>query len=335
MKEQITRAMILSAGFGTRVKPLSLVRPKALFPVLNRPLISLTLDRFKESGIEKTVINSHHLAPVLETYLAGLGTGLEIHPVREKEILGTGGGVKNAAAHFDNGPFLVMNGDVVTDIDIRAVTTDFFRRRPIATLALHDVPGLNNVAVDASGRIRGFRGCWPDGEKEGLRFLAFTGLHVVSPELPPHIPAGYSDMVDVYQGLLEDGALVAAHVVEDCYWLNLDGLDLYRRLHRELLARRPDGPVIIDPEARIEKGARVEGWAAVGPGAVVESGATVRNSVLWPDSRVISGADIRDCIVADGAVADRMSEGIAILPDRDLCDTPALKNHVASATGAV
>ncbi|MBU2549974.1 MAG: NTP transferase domain-containing protein, partial [Proteobacteria bacterium] len=150
--------MILAAGFGERVRPLSLVRPKPVFPVLNRPLIARTLDGLAGAGVTQVVVNAHHLAPVLAACLAGLTGGPTVHFLEEDRILGTGGGVKNAARYLAGEPFLLINGDVVTDLDLKALAEAYLAGPPgAATLAVHDHPVFNGgLAVDSGGVVRGF-----------------------------------------------------------------------------------------------------------------------------------------------------------------------------------
>ncbi|MFH1091721.1 MAG: sugar phosphate nucleotidyltransferase, partial [Pseudomonadota bacterium] len=187
-------AMILGAGLGERARPLSLVRPKPLFPVLNRPIIAHTLDHLGPLGLRQVVVNTHHLASRLEAYLSGFSHGPAIRTVREEVILGTGGGLRHAAPFLGRDPFLVINGDIVTGVDLAALAAEHEIHGPMATLVLHDCPAFNQVAVDGDGFIRGFRGNWPRSrEEQGWRVLAFTGVHLVDPWVLTRLPEGPGD----------------------------------------------------------------------------------------------------------------------------------------------
>jgi mannose-1-phosphate guanylyltransferase len=304
-------AMILAAGFGRRVEPLSLVRPKPLFPVLNRPIIARTLDRLAEIGVKKAVVNTHHLADRVAEYLATGRFDLQVITVFEPTILGTGGGVKNAAAHLGDKPFFLINADIVFDLDLAAAAEAHLAKRPTATLVLHDDARFNQVAVDGSMRIRGFR----TGGGEGLDVLAFTGVHILEPETILALSDGFHDIIPVYQSLIDAGLPVMAHRPAHIRWWDIGTPRRYLEAHGDLLSERGEGPFLVSPEARISPRAVLEGWAAIGPGAVVEAGAKVTRTVLWPHARAAAGAALTDCVVADGAIAYQNAEGRAVVDD--------------------
>lgn len=302
----IKKAMILAAGFGERARPLSLVRPKPLFPVLGRPLISHTLDLLTKAGIKEVVVNTHHLAAQVEDYLGSLKTGLTIHTIREEKILGTGGGVKNASALLDSEPFFLINADILIDIDLQAVVTEHLAHQTPATLVLSDRRNLGNVAVDQGGMIRGFRGDWPAGTGTGQwRTLAFTGVHVLGPEVLAEIPDGPGDIITTYQAMVKKGAPIRAFTAQDPAWWDIGTLNRYLRLHADLLTGRAKGPIMVGAGASISPGAVIEGWACISEGAIVEPGAHVKDSVLWPGSKVVSGVRVEDSVLADRVTAER------------------------------
>lgn len=310
----LEKAMILAAGFGERARPLSLVRPKPLFPVLNRPLISYTVDRLARAGVHSVLVNTHHLAGRLESYLAGLETGLEIKILREKVILGTGGGVKNAARFLGPNPFILINADIWTEIDMSAVVKEHLTHGPLATLVLHKRPEISNVAVDENSMIRGFRGHWPAGRLgPELRILAFTGIHVVDPEVLSRIPDGPGDIIEVYQAIIRDGGPIRAIVADRPAWRDAGTLEDYLALHADLMADRADGPIMAGPGVEIRSGAALEGWACLDEGVVIERGAQVENSALWPGARVGPGVRVINSVLADGAVAtdDVINQAVA------------------------
>ena len=300
---QIAKAMILGAGYGLRARPLSLVRPKPLFPVMNRPMISLTIERLQRLGIERIVVNTHHLADQMEAYLKGLNIDFNLITVYEPEILGTGGGLKNAAAHLGSDPFVLFNGDVFIDFDLEPLLRDHLAHRPLATLLLHDFPRFNQVAVDREGLVKGFRVDATD-HKNDLSVLAFTGIHLVDPNLFDFIPEGPSDIITIYQAVIDLGLPIRAYIPERTVWWDAGTLADYLGLHASL-ASSPENPrIIIGPGVRIQKGARIEGWAFLGENAVVESNALVRESVFWPGARAAAGVTVQNCVLADGATAE-------------------------------
>ena len=301
----LRKAMILAAGFGNRARPMSLVRPKPLFPVLNRPMIAHTLDRLAAAGVEDVVVNTHHLGRAVSDYLSGAAFRPVIHVIHEEVILGTGGGVKNAGPLLDE-PFILINSDIVTDIDLSVPVADFERHEPLAVLVLHDDPRFNQVAVDRAGMIRGFRGRLADGVGPGdVATLAFTGIHIVDPRVLSWIPEGPGDIIDVYQNLVEQGRPVRAVTVNGHVWWDAGTRERYLALHRDLLTGRPQGPVLKGLAVRVSPGAVLEGWVCLGDGVVVEDGARVSASVLWPGSRVAAGVAVKNAVLTDGAEARR------------------------------
>lgn len=310
----IRKAMFLAAGFGQRARPLSLVRPKPLFPVLNRPLIELNLELAARAGVAKAVVNIHHLGGMVEDYLAGIDL-LDIKTVVEPgAILGTGGGIKNAEAHLGPEPFFVIKSTVHTNLDLAGLAEHHFTRQATATLALHHHPDFNNVAVGPDGLIRGFRGQWAD--ELGLRVLAFTGFQIAGPELLSYLPSGPSDLILAYQAMIQDGLTIAAHTPVDLVWHDSGTLERYLALHAGLLGGKDQPALAAHPGALVDREARIEGWACLGSGACVEAGATIKNSVLWPEAVVGAGVRVEDSVLTDGARLTRDAFGRAVLKDR-------------------
>jgi len=292
--------MILAAGFGLRARPLTLVKPKALFPVLNRPVISYNLDLLAEIGIEEVAVNTHHLAAQVEKQLAQMHNGLRIHTFREEKILGTGGGVKNAASFLGHDPFILMNGVIFTKINLMDVIREHRLHQPMATLVLCDRPRFNIVAVDQQGWIRGFREEWMDPPGGQVwRTLAFTGIHVIEPELFSYIPEGPYDIIHSYQALIRAGLEIRALVIEDLPWWKIETRQDYLKIHEDLLVNRREGPILTGSAVRIDPEARIQGWASLGDGVVLEAGAVVQNSVLWKGARVGAGVRIVDSVLAE------------------------------------
>jgi len=173
------QAMILAAGFGTRLLPHTLLRPKPLFPILNRPLLLLTISRLRNSGFDRIVVNCHHLGEQIVDLLHGMA-GVTV--LLEETILGTGGGLRGAA-HPSHAPLLVTNGDIYHDFDFRRLYAGHRERGNRVSLAVHDYPRFNTVRVEAG---RGVTDIGTSGEN----CLAFTGLHVIDPEVLEDIAPG-------------------------------------------------------------------------------------------------------------------------------------------------
>ncbi|MBI5583504.1 MAG: NDP-sugar synthase [Deltaproteobacteria bacterium] len=302
-------AMILAAGEGTRLLPLTRHKPKPLFPVLNLPLLALNLDYLRRRHFNRVIVNTHHLGrqigAFLETY-AGENPEMEIEPRPETEILGTGGGLKNTADFWREESFLVLNGDIVTDID-PGPALEFHRSHgEPATLILQDHPKFNNIVLSPEGDILKFR--VPHGTR------AFTGIHLLRRKILDRLPpVGFYDIIPQYQKLIDEGLPVRGYVSRNHYWRDMGNPESYRELHREILSgefrppldfpcRKPDDARnwCIDPGAEIATGVRLEGWGSVGEHCRLGSGCRVRNSILWKGVRVGEGIFIENSIIADG-----------------------------------
>ncbi len=219
--------MILAAGFGTRLKPLTERIPKPLVPVAEVPMLALTLNRFKRLKPHVLVVNGHHLSGQLESFLQKSSDGFQrVKYLYEPLILDTGGAICNAARYL-RGPFFVTtNADVVSDISLFAAVTQHLRQGSLVTMLLHDRDRYNQVEVDLAGRIRGFGHSEP---ASGGRLLAYTGIQICSPlllDLMAREPAGRPfSLIAFYRRLLAAGRLdIVSYVVDtrdEYYWRDL------------------------------------------------------------------------------------------------------------------
>ncbi|WP_372677590.1 sugar phosphate nucleotidyltransferase [Desulfosarcina sp.] len=223
------KALILAAGFGTRLAPHSRTLPKALFPVGGIPVLGRMLDNLKRAGCTAVAVNAHHLAHHIRSYLAENDFGLPVTLSVEPEILGTGGAVRHLADYWDGDPFMVVNADIVTDIELSTVYRNHRMGGAQATLVMHDRPPFNQVWVDEQNRIAGFARFSKPAETERLREMAFTGIHVMNAAVIQRIPnGGFCDIIDVYRQMLDDGVPIHAHVVQNHYWQDMGSPDRYR-----------------------------------------------------------------------------------------------------------
>ncbi len=186
------QAVLLAAGLGTRLRPHTLIRPKPLFPVLNQPLLHRLLDMLSTVGCTRIVVNCHHLAEQIDSSLESYP---DILVQFEPKILGTGGSLALALQSLDDEPILVMNGDIVHSIDVAALYKKHCESGDGVTLAMHDYPRFNTVAVQGD-RVTSFR---PGSD---MPQLAFTGIHVVEPEVIKRIPLDtFFHIIDLYDEL--------------------------------------------------------------------------------------------------------------------------------------
>ncbi|MCP4687443.1 MAG: nucleotidyltransferase family protein, partial [Desulfobacterales bacterium] len=182
------KALILAAGLGTRLRPYTDRLPKPLFPLGGRPLLDITIHRLASAGFREIVVNTHHLNTAIESHVRGRDYGIPVHLVHEPAILGAGGAIKNTAEFWTDGPFLVINGDIATDIDPARVYAFHLGHGDPATLVLMDDPEFNTVSVDHRGFITGFGPRDAEARKAAHERLTFTGIQVLNPEILDFIP---------------------------------------------------------------------------------------------------------------------------------------------------
>ena len=296
------QAMILAAGFGTRLKPYSLIKPKPLFPVLNIPLLRLTIDRLKSSGFHPITVNCHHLRDqIIE----------EIEPVDgviiqdEEIILGTGGGLRQALVHLDDEPLLVTNGDIYHSIDFGKIYTQHLKTGADVTMVLHDHPRFNTVSA-VENRITGFDG----GQKDYC--LAYTGIQVINPHILMEIKTGvYSCIIDHYRHLLTSGKGIHNVVAADIFWSDMGTPQDYLALHQALLAGsvplwpqfgvQPETGLLIDEDCVQGQGCTFEGWNCVGE-AHLGDHVHLSRTVVWDEARIPSNSRIKNSIVLPGGI---------------------------------
>jgi NDP-sugar pyrophosphorylase family protein len=224
------KALILAAGFGTRLAPHTQTIPKALFPVAGIPVLERMITNLKRAGCTGIAVNAHHLAHRIQSYLAENDFGVPVTLSREPEILGTGGAIRHLAGYWDNDPFMVVNADIVTDIDLAEVYRRHLDHGASVTLVMHDRAPFNQVWVDDRNRIAGFESAHTDPSDPARQpETAFTGIHVMDAGIIPRIPGdGFSDIISVYRQMLDEGVPIHAHEVSGHYWQDMGSPERYR-----------------------------------------------------------------------------------------------------------
>jgi NDP-sugar pyrophosphorylase family protein len=226
------KAMILAAGLGTRLRPLTDDRPKALVEVAGRTLLEITLSRLRRFGVREVIINVHHRAEMIVEYLKknnNFGMGIEIS--REEILLDTGGGLKKAAYFFlgdsSEKPFILHNVDVISTIDLGKMVRSHTESRALATLAVQDREASRYLLFDQQLQLCGRRGGRDSkrelvGSQEKVQALAFSGIHVISPRfLGMMVEEGVFSIISAYLRLAGLGEKIFGFRVDEYYWRDL------------------------------------------------------------------------------------------------------------------
>ena len=294
------RAIVLSAGYGTRLWPLTEDRTKPAIPILGKPLVGYVAEYLARYGIDEIVVNLHHRPDSVRRALGdGSRFGVKLHYVEEPVILGTSGALDNTRAFFENETFVVVNGKIITDIDLTAALETHRKANAIATLVL--LPNTRrerfSVVETEAGRIVGFGGM-PVADGGGDAPLMFTGIHILEPRIFEYVPRGvFSDsVIHVYPQAIAKGETIAAHVASG-KWRELSTLKRYLDISVELLQE----------EQKTFIG---------GANLVIASSASVTESVLWDNVEIGAGARVNRAVLADNVKigANEVIENAVVVP---------------------
>jgi len=332
--------MVLAAGLGTRLRPITFAMPKPMVPVLNRPVMEHIVRLLSGHGFGEAIANLHWFPETIEGHFGdGSAFGVELSYSREEQLLGTAGGVRKAA-DFLGDSFLVVAGDALTDIDFTAMREFHESHDGLATVATKRVPNTDEYGVviaGEDGRIQGFQEK-PD-PAEALSDLANTCIYMFRAQVFDFFPApgtskaakpndapGFADWaMDVFPALLENDVPFYSHEI-DAYWNDIGNLDELRQGNLDALrgevriepgapevaegvrAASPldgvevDGPALIGAGVELGAGVRIQGPAIVGDGCRIGEGAWVRDSIL------LAGAELPPQAMLVGAIAGRVSK---------------------------
>ena len=299
---KIETAFILAAGFGTRLAPLNKIKPKGLFPILHDSILGLWVKKLRALGFKNIVLNAHHLAGQICAFAAENQLTVSV----ETEILGTGGGIKNAHKLLGSEPFLLVNGDIYTDFPLeKLISAHKKRNEPLATLALIDFPAKANVAVAPLSAalddqdILAIRD--PQKVPGEQRRLAYGGMMVLSPEIFTLLPEGPSDIIDALLPQLNKHDAIRG-CFADVFWLDMGTLAEYFALNKHLA----QGHKFIG--SKVDCGGRLEGFVIMGAEAKLSAGAKVTDSIIWPGVKIGERAIVKNSIIAADLQADTVCE---------------------------
>ena len=343
------KAMILAAGVGSRLDPLTRNVPKPLVPIINRPVMEYLVELLKKHGFDEIMVNLHYLGDQIEHYFGdGSRWGVHIHWSKEERLWGDAGSLKRVEHFFKDDTFLVIGGDDLTDMDLTRLVKTHRDKNALSTIALSlvdDPSEYGIVLMNEDSRITRFLEK-PKGEVI-FSNTANTGVYVFQPEIFELIPRGlfYLFGKQVFPLLLEQHLPLYGHLTA-AYWKDVGNLKIYQQTHKDVLEGRVNAdlplkevrkyvwmgenveiddtaeigyPVAIGNNVRILANAKVLENTVIGDNCAVEEGATVRDSILWEGATVMRDTHLERCVVGqnckvqtDAAIFD----GIIVNPQR-------------------
>jgi mannose-1-phosphate guanylyltransferase len=330
------RAMILAGGMSTRLYPLTKQVPKPIVPVVGEPISGHVMRWLSSFGYDEVAINVFYLAELVQdTFGDGNRYGVKLHYLRERELTGSAGALKQMEGWFD-GTFVVVGCDDLTDADLASLVRFHKERGALATIGLLDVDEVDQygvVILDEHGRITGFQEKPAKGTEKSK--LANTGIYVFEPAIFERIPANtfYDFGKQVFPELVADGLPFYGMELKGAYWRDIGTPEEYRRATDDVLSGRVhvrgaratgippgvyvpgdariEGDVRIGDGAEIGNGALIVGPSVIGDGVRIGEGAVLERAIVWNGASIGARAVVRDTIVgeryavADGTVLER------------------------------
>jgi len=229
-------ALVLAAGFGTRLQPYTDHTPKPLFTLNRRPLLDIMIRRLTAAGADTVIVNTHHHHRQIEAFLHGQHYAANVITRHEPVILGTGGAIRNTADIWHAQPLLVVNSDIETDMDFQALYRFHLDHGLPATLALCHHPAFDSVAVDHQGHVVGFRETTETGGRSASDRMTFTGIQVLTETILPYLPPeGFASSIDAYRAMLADGHRLSAYTPDPLRWSDLGTPERYQTAARDIM----------------------------------------------------------------------------------------------------
>lgn len=331
------KGMILAAGYGKRMRPLSSVLPKPLLPVANIPAIEYSINLFKNNGVESTVINTYYKKEDIQDFFKDkTGLGVDIQFSHEEMLLGTAGGIKRAEKFLREDTFFVINSDIIVDIDLKEVIRFHREKGALITMVLRrdeDAERYGIIGVDSESRVKRF--LREGADNRGLTDTMFTGIQVFEPGALNEIPSGRPCELplEVYPRLISKGYPVFGYIT-DKYWMDMGSHKKYLKAHHDILSNkyppfkeiareknislnvhekfidknvRIIPPVIIDESCSIKEGCSVGPNVVLGKNSVLDRGVSIKESVVWENAALSDNAEISNSIIGSSVRIEKKS----------------------------
>ena len=312
------KAMVLAAGFGNRLQPLTRILPKPMFPVLGRPLLSHTFDLLQSAKISEAAVNIHHLPDSITNYFEKeKPPNLNLHFSHEEIILGTAGGIKKMQGFLEDGPFILINSDIITDIELNKVIEFHYKNNSKLTLVVRQDMSpeqYDPIEICEDGRIVHFVGASSKNIPENTTRVMFTGIQVMEPEVFDRIPVGQfcGTTEDIFPQMVQDGIPIYGYLYGG-YWKDMGNRESYLQVNADALDSKivlkgaPSyesnspfilPPAVVGPNCHIAEDSTIGPHSVIGPNCIIKSGALVENSILWEGVTIGAGSNVKGSVIA-------------------------------------
>jgi len=320
------KAVVMAGGAGSRLRPLTMARPKPMVPMVNKPVMAHILDLLKRHGLTDVAVTLQYMADVIQDYFGdGSALGMNLHYFIEDVPLGTAGSVKNAQDFLDE-TFIVISGDAVTDIDLTGLIEFHKAKGALVTIALYKVPNpleYGVVITDEEGRITQFleKPSWGEVISDQVN----TGIYVIEPRALDYFEKGkpFDFSKDLFPMLLSNGEPMYGFVVSG-YWCDVGNIQEYMRATFDFLEGKvrleepgerlngniwvgkdveiaPDarlyGPIYLGDEVKIKGGVIIQGPAVVRDYTIVDNRAFIERSIIWRNCYIGEGVEVRGAVI--------------------------------------
>jgi NDP-sugar pyrophosphorylase family protein len=318
------KAVVLAGGFGTRLRPLSCTRPKLLFPICNRPLLDWTLERLAKSGVKEVVLAVNYMAEAFIQRYGNSTRGMRLFHSREEKPLGTGGPIKNAEKLIGRKePFLVLNGDILTDFDYSKLMEKHIEKGATATIALYRVADTSRYGIaELTEKNRVVRFVEKPAREKAPSNLANAGIYALDPEIFDYTPGGQPVSIEreVFPKLADEGKLYGYDF--EGSWIDIGKREDYLKANKLLLDTQIKKsqlgksvpmksdveikhPTVVGEKVVIEEKSKVGPYAAVGERTILGKGVLVQNSIIFPGVMISDFTSIKGAIIGENAIIGR------------------------------
>ena len=350
------KAVVMAGGEGSRLRPLTAGLPKPLVPICNRPIMEHILVLLKRHAIEDVIVTIHYLADEISSAFGdGSDFGVHLSYSMEEAPLGTAGSVKLAETELQDGPFLIVSGDALTDCDLTRAIVFHREKGGVATIVLSRVPNpleFGVVITNSDSRVERFHE--KPGWSEVFSDTVNTGIYILEPEVFQFMESGraYDWSGDIFPRLLDEGKAIYGFVM-DGYWSDIGSLQQYRDAHEHMLAGSIDlpipgefgsegvhlgvncsvaagvnliPPVCIGNDVKVKRGARIGPYTSIGDNCLLEEDCVVERSVVWDSAYVGHGANVHSAIIGERTTLKRdvVVHEDAVVGDRCIVEVGAV-----------